>query len=141
MARPEHTIRPGAPTSPFFSDIKALESSILMISQKIEYLVRNEKILSQNLIVLNKRLGDLESRVAEGGIGTGGAGISSGDVENLQDKIDAISASLLKLQQRTAKLEEIINDIKNDYARISDLKELKYVIETISPYDIKKKRR
>ena len=90
---------------------------------------------------MNKRLGDLESRVAEGGIGTGGAGISSGDVENLQDKIDAISASLLKLQQRTSKLEEIINDIKDDYAKISDLKELKYVIETISPYDIKKKRR
>ena len=56
MPRPEHTARPGMPASPFFSDIKALESSILMISQKIEYLVRNEKILSQNLIVFNKHL-------------------------------------------------------------------------------------
>ncbi len=141
MPRPEHAVRPGMPTSPFFSDIKALESSILMIAQKIEYLVRNEKILSQNLIVLNKRLGDLESRVAEGGIATGGAGISSGDVSSLQEKIDAISVSLLKLQQRTSKMEEIINDIKGDYAKISDLKELKYVIETINPYEIKKKRR
>ena len=36
-------------------DIKALQSSILVLSEKIKYLVHNEKILSRNILVLNKK--------------------------------------------------------------------------------------
>ena len=37
-------------------DVRSLNSSILIITQKMKYLVRNEKILGRNLIVLNKKL-------------------------------------------------------------------------------------
>ena len=36
-------------------DIKALNSSVLLLSQKMNYLVRNEKILGRNFIILNKK--------------------------------------------------------------------------------------
>ena len=45
-------------------DIRSLNSSILIISQKMKYLVRNEKILGRNLIVLNNQVIYEESTIS-----------------------------------------------------------------------------
>ena len=57
------------------SDIKAMNASILVITQKIKYIVRNEKILGRNLIILNKKIKDLRE---QGLSSAGGEGISGG---------------------------------------------------------------
>ena len=51
-------------------DVKALNSAVLVITQKIKYLVRNEKILGRNLIVLNKRIRDMQTSASGGGKGS-----------------------------------------------------------------------
>ncbi|MBI5884642.1 hypothetical protein HZB89_00935, partial [archaeon] len=45
-------------------DIKALNATILVLSQKMSALVRNEKILGRNLLVLNKKVRDLQDQLA-----------------------------------------------------------------------------
>ena len=48
-------------------DIKALNSSVLLLSQKMNYLVRNEKILGRNFIILNKKLKAVENKKPSSG--------------------------------------------------------------------------
>jgi vacuolar-type H+-ATPase subunit I/STV1 len=101
-------------------DIRALNSSILLITQKIKYVVRNEKILGRNLIVLNKKLKRLEEKVVSPQ-NISGSGANSEEVEDLRKKIDLLGAQLSDLQQRMVSKE--------------DLKELKYIIDSINPLE------
>lgn len=104
-------------------DIRALNSSILLISQKLQYLVRNEKILGRNLLVLNKKIKDLES---------GGSGRAAGEGEagaipsNVSEQLERLNAQLLELQNS-------IEEIKRSYVKAEDFKEVKYIVDTISP--------
>ena len=63
-----------------YRDIQALNASILILTQKMNYVVRNEKILGRNLMVLNKKIKVIEQRgfaplekASEGGGGVDGA--------------------------------------------------------------------
>jgi len=108
------------------ADIRALNSSIMIISQKMKYLVRNEKILGRNLLVLNKKIKAIESGTS---IGSGeGAGIGLSQLEE-------INAKLEELTKLTTELKADIDDIKNTYAKDELVKEIKYVIDSINPLE------
>src|SRR3989339_1424559 len=62
-------------------DIKALNSSLLVLSQKINYIVRNEKILGRNILVLNKKIKDLE----QGKAAPSGEAIDSKELMQLKE--------------------------------------------------------
>jgi len=106
-------------------DMRAMNSSILIITQKMKYLVRNEKILGRNLIVLHKKLMGSEERIALGqfgpAAGPGGAstGIAAERVEELSKKMIELQLQLQDLQQNSASRDE--------------LKEMRYVIDSINP--------
>jgi uncharacterized protein involved in exopolysaccharide biosynthesis len=103
-------------------DIRALNSSLLLITQKIKYLVRNEKILGRNLVVLNKKIKTLEEKVINAPAATASAGgANSEDVEALKQKISLLEAQLDDMRSRTATTEQ--------------LKELKFVIDSINPLE------
>ncbi len=113
--------RGGAPVQGgIVGDIRALNSSILLITQKIKYIVRNEKILGRNLIVLNKKIKNLEERINSPREEQSG-GANSEDVEQLKKKIELLEAQISELQT---------NNVTK-----ADLKELKYVIDTINPLE------
>ena len=101
-------------------DIRALNSSILLITQKIKYVVRNEKILGRNLIVLNKKIKNLEERI-NSPVKEKENFSASEDVDKLKKKIEMLEAQISELQTSTVSK--------------SDLKELKYVIDTINPLE------
>ena len=112
------------------SDIRALNSSVLILSQKMKYIVRNEKILGRNLVVLNKKLHEIESR-------TGGAGIQGGDLSlgQAQNELAAINS---KLEEHSGAVEEIrseLESMKNTFAKQQDVKEMKYVLDAINPLE------
>ena len=138
MPRPDRSMMPGgAPSSGIPSgvplpqgvpaqgglreDIKALNSSILLITQKIKYLVRNEKILGRNLVVLNKKIKTLEEKIIASPQSAAGSGASGEEVQALIQKIALLEAQIEDLTTRAALKEE--------------LKELKYVIDTINPLE------
>ncbi len=110
-----------------FDDIRSLNSSILIISQKIKYIVRNEKILGRNLVVLNKKLQAMEDRIAEGRIGGQGI-LSSGQVDELLEKIE-------ETNKRLASVEAELSDIRASMASKEQLQEMKYVIDSINPLE------
>ena len=84
---------PGS-SSDIMRDIKALNSSILLISQKIQFLVRNEKILGRNLLVLNKKIRDVQG----GGIPISGTEGISGASQNVQTGLEELRGELKGLK-------------------------------------------
>ncbi|MDD4251309.1 MAG: hypothetical protein PHX27_03915 [Candidatus ainarchaeum sp.] len=126
MARPDRSGgNRNAPSAPMpvggvRDDIRALNSSLLLITQKIKYIVRNEKILGRNLIVLNKKLKSLEEKVVLPANKTG-SDVSSEEVNSLKKKVDLLEAQLSDLQSRMVSKE--------------DFKELKYIIDSINPLE------
>ena len=123
MGRPDRVSR--APSHPVSgggigSDIRALNSSILLMTQKIKYIVRNEKILGRNLIVLNKKIKTLDEKVTLNPQGAG-TEINSAEVDSLKKQVALLEAQVEDLQGRLATKEEV--------------KELKYVIDSINPLE------
>lgn len=110
-------------------DIRALNSSILVVSQKMQYLIRNEKILGRNLIVLSKRLKEIETT------GTGGSGISEAGLNELRSQIDDSLVKLNDYGQKILEVQANIDEMKEKYAKGEELKELKYVIDSIHPLE------
>lgn len=103
-----------------FKDIKALQSSILVLSQKIKYLVHNEKILGRNILILNKKIptGDFNA--------SGSA--SSTQVNEILTKLDS-------LESRVKSIESNLELFTKRFARAEDIKEMKYIIDNINPLE------
>jgi len=123
MPRPDRVVPQNAPVQSggIHEDIRALNSSILLITQKIKYLVRNEKILGRNLIVLNKKIKLIEEKTVSPVQQGQFSGSSSQEVE--------------QLKQRIALLEAQIDDLRFRNATKEELRELKYVIDSINPLE------
>jgi len=122
MQQPMQSSIGGAPTQGGIrEDIRALNSSLLLITQKIKYLVRNEKILGRNLVVLNKKIKTLEEKVVNAPAAVANSGANSADVDALKQKISLLEAQIEDMRTRTATNEQ--------------LKELKYVIDSINPLE------
>ena len=102
------------------ADIRALNSSILLMTQKIKYIVRNEKILGRNLIVLNKKIKTLDEKITLNPQGKG-SDVDSEEVNSLKQQVSMLQAQVEDLGSRLATKEEI--------------KELKYVIDSINPLE------
>lgn len=107
-------------------DIKALNASIMIISQKMRYLVRNEKILGRNLLVLNKKLKSLEG---------GAGGVGSNEINNLRNELANLSKSVEKNSTLLMQLQSSIDEIRETYAKNEDVKEMKYVVDSINPLE------
>ena len=109
-----------APVGGVREDIRALNSSILLMTQKIKYIVRNEKILGRNLIVLNKKIKTIEEK-ANMPKDLGGVGANSVDIVDVKKKLEMMQAQLDDISSRMVSKEE--------------LQELKYIIDSINPLE------
>ncbi len=90
------------------------------MTQKIKYIVRNEKILGRNLIVLNKKIKTLDEKITLNPKGNANE-INSDEVNSLKQQVSMLQAQVEDLQSRLATKEEV--------------KELKYVIDSINPLE------
>lgn len=106
-------------------DLKALSAAVLVITQKIKYLVRNEKILGRNLIVINKRVRDLQAQMSQ----TQNQGVSDAVKASLDDLTHQVSA----ISQRLVELEAKVDDVSRSAAKSEDVKEIKYVVDAMNP--------
>ncbi len=117
----------GSQASP--SDLKALNSSVLLLSQKLQYVVRNEKVLGRNLLVLNRKLDELKKRVYEE---SGEQGQDKGDSS---EKAKEIEAELARLEQSLMGIRESVSSLEKDFVKKEEFKELRYVIDAMNPLD------
>lgn len=105
-------------------DIKAMNASILLISQKMQYIVRNEKILGQNLVILNKKLKEIETK----GIASSNGSSSLEELASLEEKIN-------QLNSLAADLGNEVDKIKNQMVSREEFLELKHLIDAINPLE------
>lgn len=103
-------------------DIKALQSSILVLSQKIKYLVHNEKILGRNILILNKKI------AAKSGGTTGSSDVSD-------EQINKIIEKQKEIETKIKSLESTLQTFSKRFAKEEDLKEMKYIIDNINPLE------
>ncbi len=113
MAREEQTSNTNVS-----SDIRALNSSVLLLTQKLRFITRNEKILGRNIVVINKKISDLENKISSG---------QSGELQNIPD-ISLIKESIFQLQTE-------IENLKTGMVSKSEFQELKYLLESINPLE------
>ncbi len=106
-------------------DIRSLNSSILVITQKMKYVVRNEKVLGRNLIVLNKKLKGLEEKLLAGQFASK-SGSSEVDVSNLRQKLE-------ESDQRFVELEARLSQLSENAASKEEVQEMHYVVDSINP--------
>ncbi len=111
------------------SDIRALNSSILILSQKLKYIVRNEKILGRNILVLNKKLRDSEAG------GFHGSSVSSEDLSSIKNELASLSNTITKQSEAISELQVAVQQIKDTFAKAEDVMEMKYVVDTIKPLE------
>ncbi|MEM0359726.1 MAG: hypothetical protein QXK06_00100 [Candidatus Diapherotrites archaeon] len=106
-------------------DVKAMNSAISIISQKMRHLTRNEKILGRNLIVLNKKIKELAEQretqeVPESVLKR---------FEELQKRIDA-------MDKKFEELNISIANANRKFVSSEELKELRYIVDSINPLNL-----
>ena len=106
-------------------DLKALNAAVLVITQKIKYLVRNEKILGRNLIVINKRVRDLQTQAGSAG--------SQGISDEVRSALQKVQRDVNAISQRLAEMENKMDDLSQRAAKEEEVKESKYIIDNINP--------
>jgi vacuolar-type H+-ATPase subunit I/STV1 len=108
--------------SGIYREIKALQSSILVLRQKLKYLAHNEKILGRNILILNKKI------TSKGNSNSEDSAVSDSQLNNINQKLD-------KLESRLNHIESSLELFSKRYARAEDLKEMKYIIDNINPLE------
>ncbi|MFH0970586.1 MAG: hypothetical protein V1776_03965 [Candidatus Diapherotrites archaeon] len=106
-------------------DVKALNAAVMVMMQKIKLLVRNEKILGRNLIVLNKRVRDIQMQA--------GANGNQEMSDSVRETIDELATGMRAVSQRLVELESKLDELSRQSAKAEDVKEIKYVVDTMNP--------
>lgn len=106
------------------NDVRSLNASVMLLSQKMRHIIRNEKILGRNLVVLYKRVKEFEAMSGKGELPA-----------NLSERLDAMEKKLQDISERTAMLNSDIATLKSSIVTEEQLKELKYVIDAINPLE------
>jgi len=106
-------------------DVKAMNSAISILSQKMRHLTRNEKILGRNLIVLNKKLREMSDSSSSEGI-----------PEETRKEIEELKNQLLQANKKIEELNIVMANQSRKFVGADELKELRYVVDSINPLDL-----
>jgi len=106
-------------------DVKAMNSAISILSQKMRHLTRNEKILGRNLIVLNKKIKEF-----------GETGLNEGVSEETKKELEELKKELLKANKKIEELNIVMANQSRKFVGADELKELRYIVDSINPLDL-----
>lgn len=106
-------------------DVKAMNSAISILSQKMRHLTRNEKILGRNLIVLNKKIKEMaESKEAEE------------LPEAVLKEFTSLKEQINSTNKKIDELDIIIANLSRKFVSSEELKELRYIVDSINPLEL-----
>ena len=106
-------------------DVKAMNSAIAILSQKMRHLTRNEKILGRNLIVLNKKIKKLSESEE-----------STGIPEAVVKELDSLKKEISDSNKKIDELNLVISNLSRKFVTSEELKELRYIIDSINPMEL-----
>lgn len=120
-----HKMKASALLMQLREDVKAMNSAISILSQKMRHLTRNEKILGRNLIVLNKKIKGFSE------------GESSQEMsEELNKKFEDLREDMEEMNKKIEELNIVIANLNKKFVTSEDLKELRYIIDSINPLEL-----
>jgi len=117
------------------TNLKAINATIMLLSQKISYLVRNEKILSQNILVLNDKLKKLEDKVNNQSGMQATSGASSEDLDAIKAQISELYNKISGLKQEIEQLNNSVDGLKDAFVTKKEFQEIKYLVDAINPLE------
>jgi len=120
-------------TTPY--DVKALNATTMLLSQKIGLLVRNEKVLSQNILILNTKLKKLDEKVNNVNSSNSNGSIKEEELDTIKSEISELYNKIKGIKTNLDALQMSFNDLNKEYATKSELKELKYLVDAINPLE------
>lgn len=106
-------------------DVRALNSAISLLSQKMRNLARNEKILGRNLIVLNKKVRELSEMNAAQAVPSG-----------LNEKIAALEKKVEDTNKKIEELNIIVSHLRKEFITSDEFRELKQIVDAINPLEL-----
>ena len=106
-------------------DVRAMNSAISILSQKMRHLTRNEKILGRNLIVLNKKIKEMDE-------GSDSQQMS----EELVKNFAGFEKEMGRVNKRIEQLNIVMASQSKKYVSSDELKELRYIIDSINPLEL-----
>ncbi len=106
-------------------DIRALNSAISIISQKMRHLTRNEKILGRNLIVLNKKVKELAEMREKQAL-----------PPSVEKRFKEIEKRLDDIEKRIEELNMIIVHLRKEFVTYDEMKEIRQIIDSINPLEL-----
>ncbi len=117
------------------SSVKAINTTIMLLSQKIGYLIRNEKILSQNIIVLNDKIKKLDLKIDTNQGNNSGNSINVEELDSLKSQIKELYNKINSLKADIEELSSKIDNQKEIYITRKEFMEMKYLIDSINPLE------
>lgn len=117
------------------SSVKAINTTIMLLSQKIGYLIRNEKILSQNIIVLNDKIKKLDLKIDTNQGNNSGNSINVEELDSLKSQIKELYNKINSLKADIEELSSKIDKQKEIYITRKEFMEMKYLIDSINPLE------
>ncbi len=114
------------------AELKALNTTVMLLSQKMAYIVRNEKILSKNILILNEKINKLSEKSS---VKSGDFGVDSEVTDSLSSKITELYEKQKAFKQDLEYIRASIDGLKESFVTKAELQELKYIIDTINPLE------
>lgn len=106
-------------------DVKALNSAVSLISQKMRHIARNEKILGRNIIVLNKKMKELAESSANQAI-----------PESLSRRIEEIERNLEDANKKIEEINIVVAHLRKEFVSHGEFNELKQIVDAINPLEL-----
>ncbi|MEM4598930.1 MAG: hypothetical protein QW400_04570 [Candidatus Diapherotrites archaeon] len=106
-------------------DVKALNSAVSLISQKMRHIARNEKILGRNIIVLNKKMKELAESSANQAI-----------PESLSRRIEEIERNLEDTNKKIEEINIVVAHLRKEFVSHGEFNELKQIVDAINPLEL-----
>ncbi|MEM4662514.1 MAG: hypothetical protein QXM75_00655 [Candidatus Diapherotrites archaeon] len=106
-------------------DVKALNSAVSLISQKMRHIARNEKILGRNIIVLNKKVRELAE-----------SGPNEKLSEDFSRRLIEIERSIEDTNKKIEELSEIVTHLRKEFVSHGEFNELKQIVSAINPLEL-----
>lgn len=123
--RGSRPIKPSTVIMQLQEDMKALNSAISLLSQKMSNIARNEKILGRNLIVLNKKVKNISQSQS-----------SENMPENLAQRLEQLEKEVETVNRKIDDLNAVVSSLRKEFVSRDEFQEMKQIIDAINPLEV-----
>ncbi|MBI1973736.1 hypothetical protein HYS54_02890 [Candidatus Micrarchaeota archaeon] len=123
---------PSFDVTALLAELRALESKVQIIAQRMNVIERNEQIIGRTLISHNKTLKEIESGIVErpaGGV-IGGEGSQQEELALIEKSVSETEDILSKLKEQVDSNTRSIDEVKQAVA------ELKFLFDSLNPAEL-----